>query len=523
MEQLPVEIIEYILLDLSLDDIRHVRLTSRAVSGNASTGRFKTFCRTKDVNLRVPALCELSEMIVPGSVACGLQHLTITGVLYVTTSLEKELRTKTTPTDETDIFGQRKDALGNHTAARPARVPATAERLADTQHDLKILHFWKSDAAFDRASSRDLAALTEVFRRVREHGVLRGLESITLFVAVARSSKRRLAPKDGGGWRAIWNMAQHTLSTTVRALSSAELPVNRLDIFGYTNACSVSSYDITEALDTIPTEAKSTVLRELRSLTISVSPRTVPPSNYCEYVNEADPDNELQEHRFGSGRRAHMAAYSPPTPGEVERFAAMRDDEGDVTGLARLLSGMPFLEELDLHHYWYTSGSFQGDHRGGRLTLRNVVHLGNLRHLKKLTLRGLDVDVEDVLALLKMNPKLEEIDFRVISLNGLWQPIFAHITDPKNEFTRVNFDVLFDKEGRAGSAFMHFPAPAGGYDGRVQVPTCPSPSGWAAYTLEGREAVRKGISYRRSEHWVMGCVQHSMWRKERSELYGSTR
>jgi len=95
LDSLPTELIDCILGDLSLDDLRNLRLVSHGVNIAASSEHFKSFCRTKTVVLRAPALAGLKDRITPGSIAFNLQHLTITGVLSMTSSLEKILRTKT--------------------------------------------------------------------------------------------------------------------------------------------------------------------------------------------------------------------------------------------------------------------------------------------------------------------------------------------------------------------------------------------------------------------------------------------
>ena len=169
---------------------------------------------------------------------------------------------------------------------------------------------------------------------------------------------------------------------------------------------------------------------------------------------------------------------------------------------------------LDLHYYGLAGPGVLDRFLPGPArtkvtrTFKNIVRTSNVRGLKKLTLRGWTLESADLLALLSMNPELTEVDFRSIALEGLWQPIFAHMTNPKGTFNRLGFDVLF--ENNVFVLLPHSP------NERIQVAGVPAPSGWAACLLDGREAVLKGIAYALSAQWVMGCVQHSMWRQERS-------
>ncbi|TKA82044.1 hypothetical protein B0A55_01507 [Friedmanniomyces simplex] len=514
LDRLPAELVECVLLDLSLDDIRNVRLVSHGVYATASSGRFKTFCRAKTVDLRSYALAKLSERIAPGSIACNLQDLTVTGVLYVTTSLEKILRTKTVPADPTDIFGKREDALGNSTAIRPNRVSASSERMVDTQRELDVLRMCQEEAAVERSLGQDFSALVDLFTCLREHGVLHGLRSVTLDVTIERFAERRLAPKDGGAWRPIWETAAHTFQVTMRALAAARLPLQCLDAFAHVGTCSLSGFDMACVLQDNPPDMFDDLLHNIRSLSISTSKRLLHPIGFAA-LQDADPDDEVHEHRFDNNRRDRLASIVPPTPAGLAELEAMAADSRDTTGLAHLLAKMPKLEELDLQSYYlyYSFLSAPSAPEGDKFTTANIVRTSGLRRLKKLTLRGRTVDVTDLLGLLNANPDLEAVDFGNIWLHGTWQPIFAHLTSANNKFTRLHFDVVFETTA-TGSAYVQFPGIRSG------ILSVPAPAGAAAFTLEGRENVLQGITYKRSEQWVMGCVQHSMWRQERRRVYG---
>ncbi|KAK5732312.1 hypothetical protein LTR17_010626 [Elasticomyces elasticus] len=510
IERLPVEIIELVLLDLKLPAIRSIRLVSKALCKLSSQGRFKTFCRTKSVDLRQHALQAMSRQIVPGSFACELQHLTITGVLYITTSLEKILRLKTVPADPTDIFGRREDALGNLTAVRPTREEATSTQLVDAYSDLELLRLYREDAALERSTGQDLAALVELFQHIKQHSVKQSLRSVTLEVVIQRVGKCRLEPKDGGAWRPIWDMAAHTFASTLRALATAELPVELFEVFNNVKVCSLSGFEIAEFLQEHQSDKMDHTLRTIRSFSVSISKRVIPPLGFA-ILHDADPDDKMRE----LSPRSRHTAISPPTPDEITNSDVMASDPQDLVGLATLLSKMSHLENLDLHRYYihYDFLPAPSAPHGDMMTFARLVQSSNLNLLKKLTLRGWTLNAADLLAFLTANPRLQSLDLRNVAAHGSWKPVFAHLTHPDHHFNHINLDILFETVN-SKSAYVQFP------DSAVSIPSVPAPSGTAAFTVNGREAVVKGIAYQRSEQWVMGCVQHTMWRVERRLEYG---
>lgn len=245
---LPVEIIEHILTDIPLRDLRSLRLASREVKGKVSGGRFKTFCTHKEADLRPHALHELSARLNPHSIESNLQDLTITGLVYVTKTQENILRLGTVPADPTDIFGQRRDALGNDTALRPRRNAASDADLKQAAHELKLLKQWQDEASLERSSGQNLQALAALLTRIAEVCTLKRLRSIKLNVAVVRYVGRRFEPKDGGAWRPIWETATHLFAVTLQALAQTGHKVDSLDAYGNVGVCSVPGFDIARTL-----------------------------------------------------------------------------------------------------------------------------------------------------------------------------------------------------------------------------------------------------------------------------------
>ena len=86
-EDLPIELVEHVVKNLSLPNIQHLHLVSHVIRRNASGAHFKTFYVSRTVDLvasRLDALAAHAADLTPESLTCLLQDLNITGLLYVT-------------------------------------------------------------------------------------------------------------------------------------------------------------------------------------------------------------------------------------------------------------------------------------------------------------------------------------------------------------------------------------------------------------------------------------------------------
>ncbi|KAK0934836.1 hypothetical protein LTR29_013622 [Friedmanniomyces endolithicus] len=507
LDSLPTELVDCILGDLSLDDLRNLRLVSHGVNIAASSEHFKSFCRTKTVVLRAPALAGLKDRITPGSIACNLQLLTITGVLSITSSLEKILRTKTEPADYTGIFGIRRGARGEQTHVRPRRVPLSPESLVKRQREYEALRTRLEQAVLERSLGRDFAALVELFRRLRQHGVLHGLHSITLEVAVERFLDWRSAPRHCDAWRPICETAAHTFQTTMRALAAAELPLQRLDAFTGFGMCSLTSFDIGSMLYDNSADLFDGVLRDIRSFSICTSQRVQLLISLAIDWAIPNRDDEVYERRAAMSDQDWQELIAQRSTVDEAEWEATAAGPRDTTGLAQLLAKMPRLLHLGLLNSQLPYRVFDAFHtpEWGKTRFADLVCASGLQRLSSITLCNHTADHSDLLAFLEANPYLEAVEFCDVSLYGSWQPVFDYLTNSQNRFTRLGFGNLFESTTTGTS----YPIVVQGTPGGS------APAAKVAFVAEGREAVLRGVTYRQSELWPLPCALHSMRRQEK--------
>lgn len=294
----------------------------------------------------------------------------------------------------------------------------------------------------------------------------------------------------------------------MKALAHARLAVDLLDVYSNLTTCSLPGFDIACTLGQLVPGTVDNILSNTKALSLSTSNRALPAVGF-QAVHDADPDDEVQEHMFG----ARGPAYERPEESTILKLEAMASDARNVIGVAQLLRKTPVLEQLDLHSYQLycetLSNNVFDDYQ--QAMFGSLFRTASLHRLKKLTLRGFSPLADDLLSLLRANPDLECVDLRQFLLHGAWQPIFDHFTNVQHKYVRLHFDVLFEqRSGR--SEYVSFSG--------AKTSWIPAPRGAAALTVEGRKGVLKGIEFRLIEHWVMGCVEHSMWREERRISYG---
>lgn len=277
----------------------------------------------------------------------------------------------------------------------------------------------------------------------------------------------------------------------------------------------------------------------LKALSLSMSNRVVPALGFLA-TQEADPDDEVWEQRRQASiqyralkqQRIRDIASLPSTQSvlpplqpcqivsvsesDKDTLAARVANPRNLTGMALLLNCAPNLQELDLHHYyvpWYDARGFSlpGYSQG---VFDNIARMACLPKLQKLTLRGLSPGAGDLLAFLRTSQAtLQSVDFRSMTLYaGNWKTIFSHLTAAENNLTYLHFDVLFEEGADGRSSYVSFP--------RARCSWIPCANGAAALTVEGRDIVLQEIEYSLREQWVVGCVEHSMWRHERRRGYG---
>jgi len=517
------EVVEFIVDHLDLSDIRALRFASRDVSAKVTgSRRFKSFCSKKNVELRVSSLKELTGTLSEPGPQSQLEHLTVTGVLYVTKGLERVIREKTKPASLEDPCSMRRDDLGNN--KRSERLPATLADLDAAVAQLSDFRCLVREAEEAQLAGKDVDAMVALFNVVRTCCKASRLTSLTLDVAVYREKSTILQPSVGTTWRHIWEVANYVFSTSVQAWKRSTIRILRLDVFSEIEACSIQAYDIAKLQDSLDFGT----LHGLKALALSLSNRVLPLNSHEIVQNADEDDQQLLEHRSGLSTRERRR----PIDGQAlqtfrDQCTKMLSTPMNVIGVANWLQQIPDLEELQLHNYLIINCAGSPIVNDGIKVLEHVAKIAPLPKLKKLVLRGSKFDIKSIMTILRNSPDLESISLEettLVASNGQgWETVFAHLTSPTFKFINIYLDNIFD-ETRLSQNYIICCIPGTSPKNTVSsggiASARPSAKGYNAFKLNGREDVLRGIGYWSNPQWIMGSVQNSTWMEFRRRQNG---
>ena len=141
---------------LDLDDLRNLRMVSKAVAFKATQNHFTSHSSRKRVDLTRLGLQAFVQATSQGArLGCGVRQLTLAGVEYCISELEKVLKTGQVITDT---------RLGSHRDQK--RRACSTEEPYELQSSLDKLRKWQIDDDDFHKQSLDVSLLSEAFRNI---------------------------------------------------------------------------------------------------------------------------------------------------------------------------------------------------------------------------------------------------------------------------------------------------------------------------------------------------------------------
>ncbi|ROW03040.1 hypothetical protein VMCG_05698 [Cytospora schulzeri] len=184
LEALPTELVENIVTNLGLCDIRSLRLTCRTMEAKASGLSFTTFFGHKNIQLTATALQNFVDVTGQCRLGCLLQDCTITGIAS----------NETTTADET---------------------------------------------------AEHIRLLADAFRNLKSRSPRGGLVSLTLGLVARVEAEGELMPltdrRVSRAWHIVWDAAVRTFRVVMAALEKSQMSVGEhLSVFGGVAGCSLA-------------------------------------------------------------------------------------------------------------------------------------------------------------------------------------------------------------------------------------------------------------------------------------------
>ncbi|KAF2210445.1 hypothetical protein CERZMDRAFT_45490 [Cercospora zeae-maydis SCOH1-5] len=408
LDTLPAELVESIVLSLTLHEICTLRLANRSVASKASQDHFRSFYRSKRVDVDEHGLKDFVVVTANGGMGCLIDDFTLTGLVYNSFYIQHQLRSGNVKERQLNTFRRREQAQ---------------------------MHFLQSEDA--------QRLLVKAFRNILKGRTPTKPLSLTLDLAVYREDALiRSTPLEGGSWRLIWQSAADTFQLVQDALDRTMLPVHNLSIFPVYGKSGQkrSSLACNEIGPVIRYSGLESCLANLKSLTLTYSDRS---------ILSDDRDAEL----IDAWDKVEMARQRHGNRG-VLRQTLEAADHSNFTGLLSFVQACHSLEELDLHRYRLTKGAGSTGHTQGDKLSHLLFTRLTLPHLRDCRLRGFRAGSDNTVDFLRRH-RLHKLLLKNFVLSaGSFRTIFNHCTgDGENkapeqpDLNRIEFVDLFEERG----------------------------------------------------------------------------
>jgi hypothetical protein len=424
LEHCPNEVFETIVGVLALSDICALRLCDRTLATKSTQDHFRSYFRSKHVDVTDSSLRAFVNATQPGGLGCLIWHLVLVGVVNNTQALEAIITREKYRLEEYSLEGESESDVG-------------AEKEAEAKRDFEILKQRQTDYKELHESGTDMSLLSEAFSNIATNSRTGKLLALSLEVVVYReSAEQKLYPLSGGGWRLIWKSAINTYHTAIRALAASKLPIEKLSIFNdrRLQRCSLSCNE----LGRIDFEDKGLAisLASLKSLSVSLSDRIIFQSAE-DAERSCDPD-EKRDWDIPDHNR------------DRDEIQAEAEDEGNFIGLAKLLQLCSKLEDLEIHYYRLHLCLRGTPDLHRERVLQRVAEAETLPNLKRLELRRVYVREQDLLAFIQRTGVRKLFMYWVIMYRGAFRSTFDYCTSNAAGMEELYFHKLLE-EGRSFS------------------------------------------------------------------------
>lgn len=240
LEDCPTEIVEAISILLDLTDIQSLRQSCKSLATKIAHGHFKSYYRSKRIDLTLHALRAFVSATQAGRLGCLVEELVLVGLVNL--------------------------AEEQNTGSNPELHLATAKA--------------------------ELDLLSKAFNALTASKKSREFISLSLEVEVVQDKLRLLpAAVTGEGWKCVWRRAAWTFHITVDALAASRLPLEQLNVFNshQSQSCSLACEELSRAV--FQDQGLATSFASLKSLSISLSDRIIenlPAFDFSQPVKEKD-------------------------------------------------------------------------------------------------------------------------------------------------------------------------------------------------------------------------------------------
>lgn len=148
-------------------------------------------------------------------------------------------------------------------------------------------------------------------------------------------------------WHPVWIRAVEVYRTVTLAMARSSIAVEYFGIYKRSQRCSVPTWDVNAHMPSLESSNFSQAAQHIKSISLSVSTKVETDMQKVADARARLTGAELAYYEAGMGTQA----------GQLSENDSDAVSEENYPGVARLLTQMPHLEQLDLHLYGTLRGS----------------------------------------------------------------------------------------------------------------------------------------------------------------------
>ncbi|KAF2258582.1 hypothetical protein CC78DRAFT_621679 [Lojkania enalia] len=411
---LPSKSTEKILSNISLQDIKNLRLVSKSLAKQCIGPSFKQHFKTKTTSFSPESLDSLITLALHPELGPAVQNLTIQAEAYDTSEVNRVLRTK-----------RRRVVKQSGVFTQTTEPPCTEDELLHAQRDLE----WLQEQIHSYSTVSEATVSDTLATALHAFGELQILD-LDCIVYVA--PEKTMPPISAPEWYPIWQTASRSFRVLSLAIAKAQIPIDTLTIFRTAPRCSVASFDITKHVPALRENGFADAGPKIKNFALSVSSRVV--TDFAQ-IEEARKKLEGVEKVFHNAMGSHIGLLPADSP---EATAAE-----NFPGIAELLSMMPNLEAVDLHFYTTLKGRVNAYSQ----IFDAVAEKCRFADMGQVFLRGLPLTEDALLRFLGNHPKTKELTlYESMLFAGSWEKVFAHLS-AAHMLKKLHLSNLWSSEG----------------------------------------------------------------------------
>ncbi|KAK4501476.1 hypothetical protein PRZ48_007285 [Zasmidium cellare] len=453
LESLSNEIFEWVVSYLNLDDIRNLRLASRSTAYKGSQDTFKSFFKSKHVDLTRTDLSSFVRLTSQNGLGCLVEDLSLVGIVYNPFALQNLVKN-----------GYRyatKDEIARDRQLQGRPIPCNEAEISKAEEDLQMMTRSRKEDEELQRQALDLALLREAFTTLAANKA-HGLKRLSLQVMVYREDMTtKLPASEVKCWKWVFETASRMFNLVVSSLHDTGLHVQAFDVFHRkpdSLACSLPR----EALDPFDftTPTFGLVFSRLRSLFISLTGPIVVEDEY-EAQSCGDPEQNLEFKLRGQKRD----------------LAPLRDRIADTTShksFAKMLELCRELSALDLSGYHFPTSSTELINASRTMRAQYIHYLSRmvpLPRLRRFRLAGLNFNVRELVTFLQNHgTTLREVELNNVSINQeSFEPILSCLSGSQMDLEIIRLEDLWQSGELiqfGGQREQEFTKISGDYAGR---------------------------------------------------------